>query len=541
MSMTVTSDKLSELVSSFRASLDQRDWLSARGYALAAASLAEALKDFEMMGYLGDHLERFNEFAVAGRLMAKAGRHYAGTLGTEWDGTFVHGTLLIEQRIRHIGAPIRNARHVEAARKLATRCVVIINDRLHSLYSRTFSGVEVHRASEVDDKVRTSASAVAGFETLLQHLAPSAEAVERNFTPIRPNHKLVTEFRDQYSGGSESPIIGIAWGSTNNAKDLPPLSFWAKLLCQLPSRFVSLQYGDVREDIEHLKQSGAKVFHDETVDSLQDLDRFAAQIGSLDAVITISNTTAHMAGALGIPTIVILDDNIHLTWPIDTDATPFYPNSFLIRKENRNWDDLITPIKQRTALILGRTRQTSPQRQDTPTLISEGYRALNSRLHEDNVRYGSNGKKWAEKITTIVRETDSVTVLDYGCGKGSLSSALPNLNISEYDPAIPGKNSVPTCADLVVCTDVLEHIEPELLDNVLTHIGTLANRSIFFTISTRPAVKQLEDGRNTHLIIRDQQWWRERLEEKWSILEWQYSNNEVVGKAEPMIALNKQA
>jgi len=87
----------------------------------------------------------------------------------------------------------------------------------------------------------------------------------------------------------------------------------------------------------------------------------------------------------------------------------------------------------------------------------------------------------------------------------------------------------------------LEHIEPELLDNVLTHIGTLANRSIFFTISTRPAVKQLEDGRNTHLIIRDQQWWRERLEEKWSILEWQYSNNEVVGKAEPMIALNKQA
>lgn len=533
MNITAAPNKLSELVSSFQDSLNQRDWQSARGYALVGASLAEALNDFEMMGWFGDHLERFNEFTVAGRLMAKAGRHYSNTCGMEWDGAFVHGTLLIEQRLRHIGAPIRNARHVEAARKLATRCVAIIDDRLHSLYSRTFPGVEVHRASAANDEVRASADAVAGFETLLQHLAPTADAVERNFVPIRPDHKLITEFRDRYRSKSGFPTIGVAWGSTNNSKELPPLSFWAELLRQLPGQFISLQYGDVRENIAQLGQQEANVFHDETVDSLVDLDRFAAQISSLDAVITISNTAAHMAGALGLPTIVILDDKFHLTWPIDAERTPFYPNSLLIRKKARDWSELIPLVHENLALLLERTRLRNGINPTIATLISDNYCSLNSRLHESNARYGSNGKKWADEIRAIAQETTSETILDYGCGKGSLSSALPELNVSEYDPAIPGKNFAPSNADLVVCTDVLEHIEPDFLDNVLLHLTTLANKRVFFTISTRPAVKELEDGRNTHLIIRDQSWWRERLDENWSILRWHHSNEEVVGVAMP--------
>ena len=56
--------------------------------------------------------------------------------------------------------------------------------------------------------------------------------------------------------------------------------------------------------------------HDATIDQMTDIDGFAAQIAALDAVVTISRTAAHVAGALGIPCIVVRDDKPILAWPV---------------------------------------------------------------------------------------------------------------------------------------------------------------------------------------------------------------------------------
>ena len=152
--------------------------------------------------------------------------------------------------------------------------------------------------------------------------------------------------------------------------------------------------------------------------------------------------------------------------------------------------------------------------------ITEEYRAANKRLHEINKKYGTSGAKWAKKVASIVRTTDSQTILDYGCGKGLLAAALPELHIREYDPAISGKDREPGPADLIVCTDVLEHIEPDCLDSVLAHICDLTLKYAFLNVSTRPAVKFLEDGRNAHLIIQPADWWRVRLERYFTLVEW---------------------
>ena len=81
----------------------------------------------------------------------------------------------------------------------------------------------------------------------------------------------------------------------------------------------------------------------------------------------------------------------------------------------------------------------------------------------------------------------------------------------EYDPAIVGKDQEPEPADLVVCTDVLEHIEPDYLDEVLLHLRTKVKKRLFFAISLRPAGKTLADGRNAHLIVESAEWWLDRL------------------------------
>jgi 2-polyprenyl-3-methyl-5-hydroxy-6-metoxy-1,4-benzoquinol methylase len=119
-------------------------------------------------------------------------------------------------------------------------------------------------------------------------------------------------------------------------------------------------------------------------------------------------------------------------------------------------------------------------------------------------------------VAEVAKRIGAETVLDYGSGKGSLKRAL-GLPVAEYDPAVPEHAAEPVAADLVVCSDVLEHIEPECLDEVLDHLKQLAKKVGFFVIATRPAKKHLDDGRNAHLIVEDREWWMRKLEQRWRV------------------------
>ena len=145
-----------------------------------------------------------------------------------------------------------------------------------------------------------------------------------------------------------------------------------------------------------------------------------------------------------------------------------------------------------------------------PEVISSTYRDLNKQLHATNIAYGVGGGKHAKMVLDIAKKLNTTSILDYGCGKGYLAKEIP-YPIWEYDPAIPGKDESPRPADLVVCTDVLEHIEPEYLLGVLADLKRVTKTVGYFTIHTGAARKTLPDGRNTHLIQKHKQWWKNRL------------------------------
>lgn len=145
-----------------------------------------------------------------------------------------------------------------------------------------------------------------------------------------------------------------------------------------------------------------------------------------------------------------------------------------------------------------------------PELISATYRDLNAKLHQENIAYGVGGGRHAGAVQKICKAIESTSVLDYGCGKGYLQKALP-FPIWEYDPAIPEKAASPRPADLVVCADVLEHIEPELLGAVLADLKRCVKKVGYFVIHTGPSGKILADGRNSHLIQKPMDWWKAEL------------------------------
>jgi 2-polyprenyl-3-methyl-5-hydroxy-6-metoxy-1,4-benzoquinol methylase len=154
--------------------------------------------------------------------------------------------------------------------------------------------------------------------------------------------------------------------------------------------------------------------------------------------------------------------------------------------------------------------------------ISADYLAMQIQLHEREGGYGRSGAKHAVPLIAFAKATKSSSILDYGCGEGFLKETLIQKgwggDISEYDPCVPGADSPPKSADIVACTDVLEHVEPEMLEAVLAHIFELAKKHGYVVISTVTAGKCLSNGRNAHLIVKHEAWWASKLADAgWTI------------------------
>lgn len=139
-------------------------------------------------------------------------------------------------------------------------------------------------------------------------------------------------------------------------------------------------------------------------------------------------------------------------------------------------------------------------------------------LHAQSL-YGDGAARAARLLGSIQLEVERLgpirTVLDYGCGRSPLVNWLAKLNDAtplRYDPAIPEHATLPEGPiDLIVSTDVLEHIPEDLLDNLLAEISS-RSQNAYFHIATALATTVLPNGENAHCTVQKPGWWRSRLE-----------------------------
>lgn len=160
-------------------------------------------------------------------------------------------------------------------------------------------------------------------------------------------------------------------------------------------------------------------------------------------------------------------------------------------------------------------------------LISEGYRKEQQRLHE-TTNYGTASISYAPLVSGIVNQLKVTEILDYGSGRGNLAKHLKpdhEIEVKHYDPGRPEWSDTPDSAQFVTCIDVLEHIEPELLDNVLDDLQRCTDFFGFFTVHCGPAVKTLSDGRNAHLTQEPAIWWLPKFLKRWELITYQIQPN----------------
>lgn len=145
-------------------------------------------------------------------------------------------------------------------------------------------------------------------------------------------------------------------------------------------------------------------------------------------------------------------------------------------------------------------------------MISEQYKAKLEELHREKPEsFGKSSSKWAYQVMGICSAFQTDDVLDYGCGKAELNLHLP-FPVKCYDPAMPKYSAWPDPADIVVCTDVMEHVEEDMIDKVIEHIHSLTKKAAFFQIATVPSLKTFPDGENLHISLHPQEWWMDKFE-----------------------------
>ena len=158
-------------------------------------------------------------------------------------------------------------------------------------------------------------------------------------------------------------------------------------------------------------------------------------------------------------------------------------------------------------------------------------------LHQEEGKFkGISLVPLVPTLMSLVKENDCKTLLDYGCGKAipydkdrckevDLRHPIQKLcnlkSFDLYDPAYEKYATLPNKKyDIVVCTDVLEHIAEQDIDYVLTEILSYSKKIVFLNISCQPALKHFKEGKfkgkNVHISVFDPSWWGHKIGNIWN-------------------------
>lgn len=263
---------------------------------------------------------RFGEgFALYGSRWQTAGFGSPALTGNlpRWDGKPGAGRVLVWPE-QGIGDEIFHASLLPLAPREGVRITLAADPRLHAIYRRSFPGLTI-TGSEVLGAPPSGHDAQVPVGDLGHVLAVDAEKLA-----ARPPSFLVADqerraaLRAAASFPKPGPVVGLSWKSSNKkfgAEKSLRLVDLAPVLALPGLSFVKLQYGDVADDIAEARTMlGVDVHEVEGLDVYNDIDGLLALVGACDVVVTTSNVTAHLAGAIGKRAVVLVPAGKACLW-----------------------------------------------------------------------------------------------------------------------------------------------------------------------------------------------------------------------------------
>ncbi len=226
--------------------------------------------------------------------------------------------------------------------KFCDNITIECDDRLKGIFQNTFpkykdTFVTLGSISNDELKLRKYESVIyAG--SLGKYFRNNIKDFE-NFKLLSVKKKYVIDAKNKLNNLSKKFNVGLSWKSFKNrySKEKSILiDDLSNILNTQDCNFINLQYGDVKKEIETYNSNNVeKIYTFENIDLFNDLDKIAGVLKNLDIFISVSNSTAHLAGSLGVKTLLIKPTNHALFhyWNQPGNKTPWYKSVTLIEKE----------------------------------------------------------------------------------------------------------------------------------------------------------------------------------------------------------------
>ena len=277
-----------------------------------------------------------------------------------WNGGRIDGTLLIWGE-QGLGDEILHASMFPDVIARTPSVMFEVEPRLAPLFARSFPSVTV---------IACQPELYGGKVDAQEPLASLGRYLRRSFEdfPRRERGYLVADAARaqalrQRLAGDERKVIGLSWVSkapVGGASKSARLADFEALLRLPGCRFVDLQYGDTSDERAALARDlGVVVERLGDIDNTNDLDGLAALMSACDAVVTVSNTTAHLAGALGRPTFVMVPHGYARIWYWfhDRNQSPWYPRVAVRRQQSgQPWADVVATVAREVSVFVDSTR-----------------------------------------------------------------------------------------------------------------------------------------------------------------------------------------
>ncbi len=347
----------------FRRIASVHDWKTAESMIDKIAFGATKAGDSRLVKEMAEASLRFNNLGAYTHWQVESERLDGNFRNTDWVGEDLSDAMLWisfrETKKQGMVAGLNLTGYVNDVAKQAKCTVLVVEDRLVPIFARTLPDIEVISGPATAVAKQDTRLVTANSLILRSIMGVEQEIIDSLYIPLVPSYKIVSDFRLKYANDSNLPIFGIAWGTFSVTKSEAPLEFWIDLVKSIDAIFVVTQYkyDGFDNDLDKIINAAPeRIIFDNTVDQLVDMDSFAAQLSSLDALISTSSSDTHFSGALGVPTFMVCDDLFRRACPVKSyNRIPWYPDSTLYGKSGREWSVVFRDLKNGLIKKYGQT------------------------------------------------------------------------------------------------------------------------------------------------------------------------------------------
>ncbi|MCX2887326.1 tetratricopeptide repeat protein [Pseudomonas sp. DCB_BI] len=287
--------------------------------------------------------------------------HYHEFAIPRWTGEPLNGKTLLAWAEQGIGDHIMFASMLSELHQVAEHLHYEIYARLDTLFKRSFPHINFVRREQQGEqdlagkKIFQQSWPKSDYQIPIGSLPSifrkSLDSFPRQQSYLKADPQETQMLRDDYRKLFPGKrLIGVSWrGGKTLFTEMQSRLIAFKHLAQLAActdvQLIDLQYDTCASEREEAARHGVPLHHDPRIDARLDMDKQASQISALDAVVSIDNTTVHLAGALGVRTFVLLPTNPSWRWGIKPGRSYWYPSVEMIRnRELLDWEAAIAEV-----------------------------------------------------------------------------------------------------------------------------------------------------------------------------------------------------